>query len=223
MLERLELRQTNRDVDGLLHWSRQGLLYLDAPYQRGVVWGSKRRVNLIKSMLMGVPVPSLVLNDRCRVRAFEDVGDYRVAVIDGKQRITSILSFLEGSFSVPADWFGYDDRETVTFPDLDTPRQLRFKRLGVGMYEGTLGSVEAEAAVFDLINFGGLLQGEVDDDLPMPKRVTGVDPGEGYRLLVPDEIVVPGDEFLQGERWCPCRHSLDKPAQLLDFPIRRRV
>jgi len=63
-LERLKLSQTNRPMDVIKHWHIDGQLLLDPPYQRGDVWGYKRQANLIRSILLGVPIPSIIINDR---------------------------------------------------------------------------------------------------------------------------------------------------------------
>jgi hypothetical protein len=73
---------------------------LDAPYQRGSVWSDDQRRNLIKSVLMGVPLGAIV---RSRGDARTEGNLFRV--VDGKQRIESIFAFTDGDLDVPADWF----------------------------------------------------------------------------------------------------------------------
>lgn len=167
MLPVADLRQTNRAIDVLLFWRNEnneskcqiGLL-LDPPYQRGDVWGHKRRVNLIRSILMCVPIPSLIVNDRLGA---DWPDDYRVAVIDGKQRITTLLMFLDGQLAVPGEWFDRDEPEVI-FSDLSAGQQRKFMNKPLAFSEGRLPTLAAEQEVFDLVNFGGLAQGEVDDE-----------------------------------------------------------
>lgn len=165
MLKELRLTQTNRDVGTLKHWAEEygdnGLL-LNPPYQRGDVWGSKRRVNLIRSVLMCVPIPSMIINER--LFAEWPDGDARIAVIDGKQRITTLLMFVRGEFAVPGGWFGLRQKK-LRFQELSQSQQRRFLNRPLAFSEGRLPSVEAEREVFDLVNFGGLRQGEVDTDV----------------------------------------------------------
>lgn len=155
-------------VDTLVVWRDGGKLDLDAPYQRGVVWGVERRRNFIKSMITGVPIPALVINDRFAAGDFVAPDGYTQArswarvVIDGKQRITTILGFIDGDFGVPAQWYGGGSSEVVFWGDLPKSEQLRFENALLPVSMGTLGSMDAEAEVFDLINFGGLPQGEAD-------------------------------------------------------------
>jgi hypothetical protein len=146
-------------MDVISHWHQQGILLLDPPYQRGDVWGNRRRVNLIRSIILGIPIPSIIINDRFSA-SWKD--DESLAVIDGKQRITAILKFLNGDLRIPGEWFGMDG--PVTIQDLPMPQQRRFRQTPVAFSEGCLKSIEQEQEVFDLVNFGGIPQGETDND-----------------------------------------------------------
>ncbi len=156
-LERLRLSQTNRPVDVLEHWRENRYLELNPPYQRGEVWGLIRKRNLIRSILLGLPIPSIIINNRFDA----GWGDGELAVIDGKQRITAILGFLDGKLGVPGEWFGVDS-ELVFYPDLPPVNQRRFRNCGIAVCEGQLRSIEEEQEVFELVNFGGVPQGCVD-------------------------------------------------------------
>lgn len=138
---------------------------LNPPYQRGVVWGTKRKRNLIKSLLSGVPVPSIVINDRSvRFEDWDASNDPSYVVVDGKQRITALRDFVDGKFAVPGEWFDVDADE-VLFTELDKPNQRHFMHRPIAVSESRLATLDEEREFFDLINFGGLEQGEVDDDL----------------------------------------------------------
>ena len=160
VMARMKLSNTNRPIECFRLWRDDecGLL-MDAPYQRGDVWGTKRRVNLIRSVLLEVPIPSIIINDR---GSADWSDDYRVAVIDGRQRITTLLRFIDGQLRVPGAWFGVDS-ETVSYSDLSISEQRRFRQTPVAVSEGRLATLEEEQEVFDLVNFGGLAQGERDD------------------------------------------------------------
>ncbi|MDE6205571.1 MAG: DUF262 domain-containing protein [Duncaniella sp.] len=73
----------------LLHLKRlyedRGELIIDPDFQRGNVWNSRQRSELIESILMGIPLPIIYL--------FESI-DGRKQVVDGRQRITAIIDFL---------------------------------------------------------------------------------------------------------------------------------
>jgi hypothetical protein len=154
---RMNLQQTNRPIDCLLYWQNKGHLYMDTPYQRGDVWGPIRQQNLIRSLLIGIPVPSIIVNDRM---AANWVNDYRMAVIDGKQRMTAILRFLNGELAVPGEWFGLSGEVKLT--DLPEGPKRRIHNTPIAFSEGRLANEEEERQVFELVNFGGVPQGESD-------------------------------------------------------------
>lgn len=160
-LERLRLSQTNRPVDVINYWHTSNGMLLDAPYQRGDVWGNIRRRNLIRSIMLGIPIPSIIINDRASAGWDELI---TCAVIDGKQRITAIMRFLKDELDVPGSWFGID-AESMLFSELPIVGQRRFRNQPIPFTEGQLRSLEEEREVFELVNFGGVPQGE-SDSLP---------------------------------------------------------
>lgn len=74
-----------------LHTKKQdGELVLQPVWQRDFVWNQKKASRLIESVLINVPLPVVYLS--------EDT-DGILTVIDGQQRLTSLISFIEGKFS----------------------------------------------------------------------------------------------------------------------------
>lgn len=159
VLKRLELDQTNRPLDVVRHWADSDALLLSPPYQRGDVWGPVRRVNLIRSVLLGIPIPSIIVNDRFKA---EWTNDVQYAVIDGKQRITTLLMFLGSQFAIPGEWLGTSGPKR--FNELEIVNQRRIRNQPIAFSEGCLPTLEEEQLVFDLVNFGGVAQGESDND-----------------------------------------------------------
>jgi len=161
MIQRLRLCATNRPLEVICYWHDEKGMLLSPPYQRGDVWGPVRQRNLIRSILLGVPIPAIIINDRASAGWDEMIS---CAVIDGKQRITAILVFLQGNLGVPAEWFGVagDDHGLVHYPYLPLPVQRGFKMIPIPFCEGQLPNLEAEREVFELVNFGGVPQGESD-------------------------------------------------------------
>lgn len=158
-MKRLNLQQTNRPMDVFLYWRKDRQLMLDAPYQRGDVWGPIRQRNLIKSLLQGIPIPSLIVNDRSRTS-----NEFAIAVIDGKQRITAILKFLDSQLDVPGEWFDLPG-ERYLFCELPRAQQRLFENIAVAVSEGCVPR-EEEAEIFELVNYGGVPQGQSDHPNP---------------------------------------------------------
>jgi len=150
-----------------------GLLDLEAPYQRGHVWGVKRQRALIESLLDGTPIPAIILNNRFGAKFHEEGYDqernWAFAVIDGKQRVTAIQSFVSDKFTVPAEWFeekyiteDAKGKTEVVFSELTVPFHRGFRMNTIPVAEGQFSTMEEEKRVFDRVNFGGVAQGESD-------------------------------------------------------------
>lgn len=168
ILRQYRVTSTSRPAEFFCDTSGAPRFDLDQPYQRGVVWGLRRQQNLIKSLLMGIPVPAIMLNDRFGAE-FSHHGYSRdrcwsYAVVDGKQRITALRRFLNSEFSVPAGWFADGADGEVRFADLPVTQQRRLRNTPIAVTEGQFATLDAERELFDLLNFGGLAQGEADDD-----------------------------------------------------------
>lgn len=167
----LSLQTTNRPVDSFVRWLEKGELDDSPPYQRGDVWGDVRRRNLIRSLAMGLPVGAVFINRRSWSEPY--------VLVDGKQRLHTIWDFMIGEIPVPGSWFppeykaNPDEQGDITFPEMSERGQRWFRNgVSIATYETNLegeDAAEQEKALFDLINFGGLAQGEVDSDLPEPK------------------------------------------------------
>jgi hypothetical protein len=142
-----------------------GELDVDPPYQRGSVWGVERQRNLIRSLSMGLPIGAIFINER-------DLMEPDI-VVDGKQRLLAVKAWIEDELAVPADWFPdeyvteADEDGMVRYSQLTETARRAWRTSGVHVNRTTLqgpDAVESEAALFDLINFGGVPQGESDPD-----------------------------------------------------------
>lgn len=143
------------------HWLVSGSEYeLNAPYQRGSVWEPERKRNLIRSLMLGVPTGSIIVN----IRPYSSDG-FHGAIVDGKQRIEAVLDFMEDRLEVPNAWFEEDDvlsdKEMVKFSELSYSFQRGFKYTTVlPVMEAKVPTIEEEAEIFLLINQGGVEQEE---------------------------------------------------------------
>ncbi len=107
---------------------REGNLKIKPPYQRKPVWVARQKCYLIESILRGLPVPEIYIQQTTTAE-----GETTYAVVDGQQRIRSVLQFV-GSEQDPDEAvynkFALDkldpmsDWLNATFVDL-TPDQKR--------------------------------------------------------------------------------------------------
>lgn len=75
-------------INEFVEAAKAGRLNLAPSYQRGDVWGTGARQILIESILRGIPLPSVIL-----LKPSGGAGK-PYEVVDGKQRLTSILRFV---------------------------------------------------------------------------------------------------------------------------------
>lgn len=77
----------------------EGLIFVPPEYQRQFVWNEQRESELIESIFLGIPVPSLFMATN---------SDATWEIVDGVQRISSIVHFLGGE-----DFLDKIDRKNV--------------------------------------------------------------------------------------------------------------
>ena len=72
---------------------KSGELILQPEYQRQAIWPERAKVSLMETILLGYPIPEIYL-------AYETSpeGEQTASVVDGQQRLTSLLEFLNNKF-----------------------------------------------------------------------------------------------------------------------------
>lgn len=89
------LHTTHRTVN----WFRKAFdeeeLTLSPPYQRQAVWTDLQKAYLIDTILNGLPIPELYMQD-----IGDDAGREEHIIVDGQQRIRAVLDFLEGQYTL---------------------------------------------------------------------------------------------------------------------------
>lgn len=93
---------------------KKGNIDLQPGFQRRAAWDDVRKSRLIESVIVGMPVPNIVLAENKEHRG-------RFIVIDGKQRLLSIHEFIRGSYSLSGlDMRGDLNNKTYSqLPDAD--------------------------------------------------------------------------------------------------------
>lgn len=105
-----------RTVQDFANLYREGQLNLEPGFQRDSVWTDSDRVKLLDSIMRNYPLPSVFLYRR------EEDGQIVYDVIDGKQRLETILRFMG------LKW-GQRFRAKVQLPDEEAPRTIDWRRL----------------------------------------------------------------------------------------------
>ncbi|HET6293296.1 MAG TPA: DUF262 domain-containing protein [Kribbella sp.] len=126
---------TDWTTETMLSQLRRGNIKLNPRFQRRDAWDRTRKSRFIESLILGLPIPQLVLaEDKRRRGAF--------VVLDGKQRLLALRQFAEGS------QFGGEPDASGEF------RQLRLSGLDVreDLKGKTLQKLDSDAAHIDDLN-----------------------------------------------------------------------
>lgn len=108
------LNTTTHTVTWFKKAHESGALVMKPPFQRNLVWTLPQKSYLIDSILNGYPVPELYMQE-----VVDAAGEERFTVVDGQQRVSACLEFLEGRFAlVPEDSPAWAN---MRFDDLSTP------------------------------------------------------------------------------------------------------
>lgn len=84
----------------------RGELDMKPPFQRNPVWVTRQKSFLIDSILSGLPIPELYMQE-----AVTSAAQSKHTVVDGQQRVRAVLEFLEGKFAI-------DSKDSPTWADM---------------------------------------------------------------------------------------------------------
>lgn len=121
-------------------------LVIDPDFQRNDVWSAKQSAELVESILMGIPISTIYL--------FE-MKDGTKQVVDGRQRISAILNFLNNKFSLK-DLKILPQCNGKKFSELDSKMQGIFEDYQLSFYIIQPSPPErVKYDIFDRVNRGG--------------------------------------------------------------------
>lgn len=93
-----ELGSQPTSVQSVYTWYREGKLFVNRRYQRKLVWTQNEKQKLVGSILKKYPIPAILLAER-------DGEPGTFEIIDGLQRLHSIMSFIENTFGLEDNRF----------------------------------------------------------------------------------------------------------------------
>lgn len=115
---------TTHPISWFTDRDREGSLVLQPGFQRRRVWADRQKSNLIESILLELPVPEIYM----QVKTDPD-GRSEYIVVDGQQRISTILEFVGVNNREPFE-LQYLDADSVwsgyNFADLTDDEKTRF-------------------------------------------------------------------------------------------------
>ncbi len=92
-MKRFEIGRTTYSVSDFLSWQRAGQLELSPSFQRRSVWKPGAKSYLVDTVVRGLPVPVIFVREKLELDTAETVRE----IVDGQQRLRTLLSFVEPS------------------------------------------------------------------------------------------------------------------------------
>ncbi|ACA46747.1 DUF262 domain-containing protein [Clostridium botulinum] len=129
----------------------------NAVYQREKIWNIEKKRFLIDTILKNYPIPPIFL----RMFIDENTGATKYDVIDGKQRLTTIIDFINGKINLPDDFsigpFGNENLDGLYFKELDefADYKKRFWKYKIPIIYIDSKDDEVIRNVFDRLNRNG--------------------------------------------------------------------
>lgn len=111
---------SSQDISWFLDQYSRNQLNLSPPYQRRSVWTLKDRKFFIDSIIRGYPCPPIFLH-----KTISDEGATTYHVIDGKQRLETIIKFTKSEFSIDKE-FGDSELNGKKWRELNQNHKRNF-------------------------------------------------------------------------------------------------
>jgi hypothetical protein len=128
MMKLLERASNNVSISNFYEEYSIGKYNMSPPYQRLSVWSPEKKSFFIDSILKNLPIPPVFL----RQKIDDTTGKTSYDVIDGKQRLTSIVEFIEDNFPTAdegEDPFHDEELAGKLFSELENYRLTQYKKM----------------------------------------------------------------------------------------------
>lgn len=118
-LLKINRRPGTQDVSWFLDQHRHKRLDVDPPYQRRSVWTPKDRRYFLDTLFRGYPCPPIYLH-----KTIDTFGLSTYHVVDGKQRIETVIRFAENKVRIP-DNYGDERLDNKRWKDIFDDVEMR--------------------------------------------------------------------------------------------------
>ncbi|MFO1078007.1 MAG: DUF262 domain-containing protein [Planctomycetota bacterium] len=137
---------TTQDISWFLDQHRNKQLDLNPPYQRRSVWTRKDRIFFLDTIFHGFPSPAVFLH-----KTIDDRGVTTYHVVDGKQRLETILQFVDNKLRIAAD-FGNARLDGKSWSDLAADERKSFWNYQIPVEMVDFEDESLVREVFDRLN-----------------------------------------------------------------------
>jgi len=117
----MEWKSRAHPISDVRDWKEANRLELQPDFQRREVWSKAAQIALIDTIIYNIPIPKIYIKSIIR-----EEKTYRV-VIDGQQRLTAILAFVENNLKLRSPHISFEAYAGKKFKDL--PEEIRNKIL----------------------------------------------------------------------------------------------
>ncbi len=116
----LQRRVNYQDISWFMDLYGNEQLELDPPYQRRSIWSPRDRRFFLDSIFRGFPSPTIFLH-----KTIDDIGRTKYAVVDGKQRLETIMSFIQDKIYIDKE-YGDTRLEGKKWSEISQNIELRY-------------------------------------------------------------------------------------------------
>jgi len=145
----LFIRQETRSVSEVLNRVNRKRWILDPDFQRAFVWKEDKQSKLIESCIMRIPLPVFYVAEG---------PDGEIIIVDGLQRITTFLNYVDNKFKIRNTNFEEDQKSSIEgkyFDELPVKLQERILDTQLIMYILDAKAPErARLDIFERVNSG---------------------------------------------------------------------
>ncbi len=128
-------------VRDFYEWRERGELELQPKFQRRLVWSEKARSYLMDSIVRGKPIPKIYLRQLVNPRTKRTVRE----VVDGQQRLQTVLTFLKDGFRISHLHNEEHGGEYYSELDEETQKEILAYEFAVGLLHDA-----TDAEVYDV-------------------------------------------------------------------------
>ena len=143
----MERRITTQDITWFLDTYKSEQLNLTPSYQRRSVWTRKDKLFYLDTIFKGYPCPAIFLHKEIN----GETGSATYHVVDGKQRLETILTFAQNKLSLPKD-HQIEELQGCKFKDLSTEYKKKFWNYVISVDQLDIVEESVVDEVFDRLN-----------------------------------------------------------------------
>ena len=136
-------------ISKILEWHREGSLKLRPDFQRRPNWPQRAKLYFVDTILRGYPVPLIYLRPRLDPKTNSPIRE----VVDGQQRLTTLIEFFDGKFRLNDNVEGY---QGLRYDELELQHQNAFLDYNMGVEDLVGASDEYVLEVFQRLNSYGV-------------------------------------------------------------------